>query len=531
MMKPGKSVDVREEIAEVHTAARSPSPKHKTKARPRSRSGSRKLSNGHTEGLDAIEMAPAVEETSSDKVKTRESWIKSEHESLDVELPIHDQIKQGILGFVEKEFKKSDKNPSFVFYSHDPNGLDEKFMKTLSRPSSGHKEKRSPSYRKKKRHSSRHRDRDLHDFEIPGSSLSALEKVDDYLKEYNKDEVVTLSGELEIEANDVENNNGTSKELRHKPRKTRRKTREERQESNMNGRDVSPKVFKTGAKIKTGGKPVRPTDLTTMLESLESNMPYHDQYIDNPFSSPSPLTSPNDERLGPFGSNRPEKIYLQGGGTFRAVSRDRILESQQSREGDKYLRLGDLTPLDVAIFGQRAWRSVSRACPGVLGGLALLHLLLVGGSDGLDAAHLSFHAVLTMPYVAAYYFFCVLCLMCVLDGLDITTMDLSRGLQPHFQSIVLVILYTACLLVCACARGHDEMMLYQYTAMVGDFTNNVTHPTTIPPFYYTWTHFSIWRAVLAILGLVYYIISNPPDMVLANLTKLLQFKHSLQSIG
>lgn len=76
-----------------------------------------------------------------------------------------------------------------------------------------------------------------------------------------------------------------------------------------------------------------------MLETLETSMPYNDQYIDNPFSSPSPLTSPNDESLNPFGTRRPEKIYLQGGGTFRAVSRDRILESQQSRDGDKYLRL------------------------------------------------------------------------------------------------------------------------------------------------------------------------------------------------
>lgn len=77
-------------------------------------------------------------------------------------------------------------------------------------------------------------------------------QVDDYLKEYNKDEVVTLSGELEIEPNDVENNNGTSKELRHKPRKTRRRTRED---TNANGKDVSPKVFKAGSKSKNATKP------------------------------------------------------------------------------------------------------------------------------------------------------------------------------------------------------------------------------------------------------------------------------------
>lgn len=172
-MKPGKSGENKEEIVEVHTAGRSPSPKQKNKERSRSRSGSRKLSNGHAHQ----ESSEIMTQETSEKSKARENWVKSEQESIDAEIPIHDQIKKGILGFVEKEIKKSDKNPSFVFYSHDPNGLDEKFMKNLSRPSSGHKEKRSPSYRRKKRHSSRHRDRDLHDFEVPGSSLIALEKV------------------------------------------------------------------------------------------------------------------------------------------------------------------------------------------------------------------------------------------------------------------------------------------------------------------------------------------------------------------
>lgn len=248
-MKPGKSVDLKEEIAEVHIA-RSPSPRQKSKQRSRSRSGSRKISNGHSADPDTFVSEEPTEKSS----KTRDNWINSDqNESLDIELPIHDQIKQGILGFVEKEIKRSDsgKHPSFVFYSHDPNGLDEKYMKTLSRPSSGHKEKRSPSYKKKKRYSSKHRDRDLHDFEVAGSSLSALEKVDDYLKEYNKEEVVTLSGDLEIEVNDVENNNESVKEIRHKPRKTRRRIREDKQDTNTNGIEVSPKVFKTAKSGKT----------------------------------------------------------------------------------------------------------------------------------------------------------------------------------------------------------------------------------------------------------------------------------------
>lgn len=172
-MKPGKPSESREEVAEVHNTNCSPSSKRKGKSRSRSRSGSRKLSSEHASAESGENPVDYI----SEKAKTSESWTKSGQESLDIELPIHDQIKMGILGFVEKEIKKTDKPPSFVFSSHDPNGLDEKVMKTLSGPSSSHREKHSPSYRKKKRHSSRHRDKDLHDFEVPGSSLIALEKV------------------------------------------------------------------------------------------------------------------------------------------------------------------------------------------------------------------------------------------------------------------------------------------------------------------------------------------------------------------
>ncbi|KAI8439927.1 hypothetical protein MSG28_001378 [Choristoneura fumiferana] len=105
----------------------------------------------------------------------------------------------------------------------------------------------------------------------------------------------------------------------------------------------------------------------------------------------------------------------------------------------------------------KAWSNCAYACHGVLGGVSLMHLLLISYSDSLDAGHLSFHAVVTMPYVATYFFLCVLCLISVLD---------SRGLQPYFQPIVLVILYCACLLVCCAARMYDELMVYQYAPLV-----------------------------------------------------------------
>lgn len=63
-------------------------------------------------------------------------------------------------------------------------------------------------------------------------------------------------------------------------------------------------------------------------------------------------------------------------------------------------------------------------------------------------------------------------------SLDVTSLDLTRGLQPYFQPIVLVILYTACLLVCTAARMYDELMVYQYAPLVANVTGNVTTVST-----------------------------------------------------
>lgn len=58
--------------------------------------------------------------------------------------------------------------------------------------------------------------------------------------------------------------------------------------------------------------------------------------------------------------------------------------------------------------------------------------------------------------------------------LDVGSIEVSRGLQPWFQPIVLVILYTACLLVCSAARMYDELMVYQYAPVFLNTTGNVT---------------------------------------------------------
>lgn len=85
---------------------------------------------------------------------------------------------------------------------------------------------------------------------------------------------------------------------------------------------------------------VRPTlDLTSMLDDLGSDVTsYNERHIDNPFSSPSPMTSPNDGTLDRAFSSRNEKIFVQRGGTFRAVARDRVLGDGQRRDDRKYFR-------------------------------------------------------------------------------------------------------------------------------------------------------------------------------------------------
>lgn len=77
-----------------------------------------------------------------------------------------------------------------------------------------------------------------------------------------------------------------------------------------------------------------------MLDEIGSDITsYNDRHIDNPFSSPSPMTSPNDGTLDRAFSNRTERIFVQRGGTFRAVARDRVIGDGQRRADErKYFR-------------------------------------------------------------------------------------------------------------------------------------------------------------------------------------------------
>lgn len=195
--------------------------------------------------------APLAQHSDGDSERirrARDSWADSDiNISADGDLQIHNQIKQGIMGFMENEIKKPDatKHPiaTLSAYVNSVTESDESLLRhAKALRSSTHRERKSPS-RKKKKRVSKHRSDLGSDFDI--TSMSALEKVDDYLKEYDKAEEVTLSGELEIDPNDLVNNNGSSKESKLKPRKTRRKSRHEdgKRERSLNSRDISPRVF------------------------------------------------------------------------------------------------------------------------------------------------------------------------------------------------------------------------------------------------------------------------------------------------
>lgn len=258
-------------IVEVHNKNKSlneasPSATFQRSRRDSSGHNDRSRRTSKTEDVQVLEggiqtTLITVEDSSARVQKSRGSWVDSDiNVSAEGELEIHQQIKQGIMGFMENEIKKSDNKLPIATLSAYVNGItesEENLRHSKSGSHSGsHREKKSPSRRKKKRISSKHRSDLGSDFDITVSSMSALEKVDDYLKEYNKGEEITLSGDLEIEPNDLVNNNGSSKESKLKPKK-RRKSRHEdgKRDKNANTRDVSPRVFDpaTGKHIKPLG--------------------------------------------------------------------------------------------------------------------------------------------------------------------------------------------------------------------------------------------------------------------------------------
>lgn len=240
---------------------------------------------------------------------------------------------------------------------------------------------KSPRRKRSKSESRRRRERKM----IAAGELEvkqANETLMKYLRQCTEINDASLSGELEID-----------KSL--EDRRVHRKTKSQRER----------RILQTGKPtIRDQGSPAG--GLTTILNNLVEDIIPNNGEIYNPFT---PVISPTD---GP--PMRIDKMFIQTGRGYRSV--DNLYKQHEDNDPDndrQYTKSVQSLSCDT----QHTWTLFSNVCHGLLGGLALAHLLFILTTRPYEWVDLSVANYFAFAETYHNTFFClaVVCMVSIFD--------------------------------------------------------------------------------------------------------------------
>nr|CAI5868607.1 unnamed protein product [Callosobruchus analis] len=159
------------------------------------------------------------------------------------------------------------------------------------------------------------------------------------------------------------------------------------------------------------------------------------------------------------------KIYVQKKNRFEPVPRpgygENYTETDQE-DTEKGDCLDAFYPIMISAFYQKCWTKLAIICHGLLGGLALSHALYVGVCFQKEEPD-SFvqYGAYSDVYFGIFFGLCVLCIVSVLDRVDVGHMmskDYLSELWRHKFASFALIVYLACFVLHLCTAQYDEKL-------------------------------------------------------------------------
>ncbi|XP_055376876.1 myb-like protein D isoform X2 [Condylostylus longicornis] len=341
---------------------------------------------------------------------------------------------------------------------------------------------KSPRRKRSKSESRRRRERKL----IAAGEMEvrqANETLMRYLKQVSEMNDASLSGELEIDHNFDE-------------RRVHRKTKSQRDKrGHLISKSSVNKLYAAG-----GG-------LSSILKDLsEDIVPGNEIY--NPFT---PVVSPTE---GP--PSRIDKMFIQTSSGYRPVD---YYKHQIDPESNKH-EINTSVNLSCAL--QRIWIMVSNICHGLLGGLALAHLLFIITNRPLDWVDGAIKHYSAFAEVYANTFFClaIICMVSIFDRMDLCHIDITNASELiSFRWIIIAMIYIATIILTLCAETIDEK-LYLTNFNITIFEEEMENNQVLN----VWNSLSIARSIGAIFGWVMIGLSPGEDLLYENLLEMEKYQ-------
>lgn len=403
-------------------------------------------------------------------------------------------LQKGILGYMDRQLK--------VQSLSDP----QKSPAQRSTRSTRSSLDKSPRRKRSKSESRRRRERKI----IAAGEMEvrqANETLMRYLKQCSDFNDASLSGDLEIPEN-------LEDRRVHRKTKSQRERKHQQQGGNTGG---------------GGSKPV----------GDDGGGSYHGE-IYNPFT---PVVSPTAESA----PTRIDKMYIQTASGYRPVDNSyqyshshhyrhqhhlhphhhlhQLHLNPRSRGGDPESNNFPIsTAVHLSCAVQRAWLHVSSICHGLLGGLALAHLLLICTTKPYDwvEASIRHYSAFAEVYANTFYCLAIICMVSIFDRMDISHFSLSGAAESNisFRSVVIIMIYAATIILSLSAGSMDERLYLSAAANVTVWEEELETNKVLS----IWNTLSIARSVGAIFGWVVIGMSPDQDQLYEHLLEMEKYQ-------
>ncbi|XP_055902704.1 uncharacterized protein LOC129938904 isoform X2 [Eupeodes corollae] len=382
----------------------------------------------------------------------------------------HAHLHRGILGFMDRELKAGAQKKTQSL--SDPQASPAQ-RSTRSRSSL----EKSPRRKRSKSESRRRRERKL----IAAGEMEvrqANETLMRYLKQCSEMNDASLSGELEIDHNYDE-------------RRVHRKTKSQRDKRGQ----LIRKLYTAGG-------------LSSILKELSDDIvPADGEEIYNPFT---PVVSPTEEQ-----STRIDKMFIQTASGYRPV--DHCYYKHPIGSDPESNRHDISSNVQLACSFHRIWIMVSNICHGLLGGLALAHLLFVTTSKPLDWPDGAIHHYSSFAEAYANTFYClaIICMVSVFDRMDLCHLDFSNASEViSFRWIIIAMIYIATIILTLCAESMNEKIYLTKNSNVTMMREDMeSHNQAIS----VWSSLSMARSIGGIFGWIMIGLSPAEDLLYSHL--------------
>ncbi|XP_058828778.1 dual 3',5'-cyclic-AMP and -GMP phosphodiesterase 11 [Topomyia yanbarensis] len=388
-----------------------------------------------------------------------------------------DKLQKGILGYMDRQLK--------VQSLSDPQKSPAQ-RSTRSRSSL----EKSPRRKRSKSESRRRRERKI----IAAGEMEvrqANETLMRYLKQCSDFNDASLSGDLEIPEN-LED------------RRVHRKTKSQRERKHQQN---VPKP------------------------AGDDSANYHGE-IYNPFT---PVVSPTTEAA----PTRIDKMYIQTASGYRPVDNTyhhhpHVHQHHNHHHHQHHLsaRVGGdpesntytiSTAVHLSCSVQRIWLHISNVCHGLLGGLALAHLLLICTTRPYDwvEASIRHYSAFAEVYANAFYCLAIVCMVSIFDRMDISHFSFSSAGENNisFRSVIIIMTYAATIILSLSAGSMDER-LYLSATNVTVWEEELETNKVLS----IWNTLSIARSVGAIFGWVVIGLSPDQDQLYDHLQEMERYQ-------